>query len=431
MFSRRVLLENMLSLAALQVLNYAAPLITLPYLARVLQPQHFGLLSYAQGIILYFDLFTDFGFNFSASRAISQCRGDAQAVSQIFWSTLVAKVFLMSLSGAALMILVRCLDPLRPLSELFAANSLYLIGTTIFPIWLFQGLEQLKLAALFMAIGRLLTVPALLLLVKSQHDTVIAAAVQASVELSAGLLSAPLVYMRMNLVWYRPTIRDIIARLREGWPLFLSASAFQVGTSSTTVILGALSGQMQVGYYSAADKLIKAATGALSPIGQALYPRISAVQAISPQQACRLIQKSLYLTTFVGSVLSISVFACANFLCREVLGSSFAHAAVVIRYLSPVPLLFGLMGVLGTQTMLAFGLDALFCKLMLASIGLGIPLTVVLVNGHGAIGAAIATDILLAGIVAAMFGVLLANQSRVWKREGESSVLAAENSVVG
>src|SRR5947209_18441532 len=103
---RRRLQENIAALTVLQLLGYVAPLLTVPYLVRVLKPSHFGLLSFAQGIVLYFDLLTDYGFNFSATRAVAAHRHDSQSISRIFWSTLSAKVLLMFGSAAALCLIV-------------------------------------------------------------------------------------------------------------------------------------------------------------------------------------------------------------------------------------------------------------------------------------------------------------------------------------
>ncbi len=280
--SRRLLTENVLSLACLQAINYAAPLITLPYLVRVLQPEQFGLLSFAQGIVLYFDFFTDFGFNMSATRSIAACRDSQESVSRIFWSTLFAKGVLMLMSGAALGLLVAVTPRLRATSGLFAVNALYLIGTTCFPVWLFQGLERMKPAVGALGIGRLLTVPALILLVKTPQDYVVAGAIQASVELSASLLSMPLAFRRMGIVWAAPRLADIKASIKQAWPLFISGSALFLSTSTTTVILGSVAGELQVGYFSAADKLIRACNAGLGPLCQAIYPRLTVLKRQSP-----------------------------------------------------------------------------------------------------------------------------------------------------
>ncbi|MBV8865935.1 MAG: oligosaccharide flippase family protein, partial [Acidobacteriaceae bacterium] len=176
MSSRRLLIENIMSLTVLQGLNYAAPLITLPYLVRVLQPSHFGLLSFAQGMVLYFDLFTDFGFNFSQTRAIAACRQVPESVSRVFWSTICAKALLMSISAVGLTLLVAFTPKLRETPSLYAVNFLYVIGTTFFPNLFVQGLERIKLAAALFGAARLLTIPAVFLFVRHAQDYVMAGA---------------------------------------------------------------------------------------------------------------------------------------------------------------------------------------------------------------------------------------------------------------
>ena len=144
--SPRRLLADIAALSVVQGLNYALPLITIPYLVRVLQPGRFGVVSFAQGVVLFFAFLTDFGFDYTASRAIAASRRDSAFISRIYWSTLFSKLILLCASGAALCLVVAYTPPLQQESRLFAATFLYVVGTALFPMWLFQGLEKLKLA---------------------------------------------------------------------------------------------------------------------------------------------------------------------------------------------------------------------------------------------------------------------------------------------
>ena len=416
MSPRQRLIENIASLTVLQALNYAAPLITLPYLVRVLQPSHFGLLSFAQGIVLYFAFFTDFGFDFSQTRAIAAARHVPESLSRIFWSTIYAKAFLMSISAVVLTLLVAFTPVLRETPELYAVNFLYVVGTTFFPIWFFQGLERIKLAAAIFGVARLLTIPALILFVRHPQDYVIAGAIQASVEVTASLLAWPVILGRLKLTWYPPSVHEIAKTLKQGWPLFLSASAVQLSSSSTVVILGFVAGKTEVGYFSAADKLIKASIAALNPLAQALFPHITVAKLRSSASALQLIRKAFFAVGTVAACVSVATVVLAGPVCHLIFGKSFDHSITVLRCLSPLPLLFGLASVFGTQTMLVFEMDALFAKVMLFSAVLALPVTVVLTVWFGATGAAAGSVATAIFIVSAMLFVLHTKGMHIWER---------------
>jgi len=111
--TRKTLLENFLSLSFLQVANYILPLVTLPYLIRVLGPEKFGLIAFAQAFIGYFQILTNYGFNLSATREISINREDKDKVSEIFSSVMIIKIFLFIFSLLIILFIVFFFDKFR------------------------------------------------------------------------------------------------------------------------------------------------------------------------------------------------------------------------------------------------------------------------------------------------------------------------------
>lgn len=425
MNSRRLLRQNIASLTFLQAINCVVPLITLPYLVRVLKPAHFGLLSFVQGIVLYFDFFVDFGFNFSATRSLAACLHTPASISRIFWSTLFAKIGLLFVSCLALAILVIFTPKLRELLTLFSVAALSLLGTTLFPLWLFQGLERLKPAAAALGVARLLTIPAIILLVKQPQDYIRAGAIQFSVELGASLLAALFIFRRIDISWYRPSLANICEAYKQGWPLFLSGSALFISTLSTPVILGAFAGMAEVGYFSAADKLIRAAISTLNPLSQAFYPRVLAAKRDSTAAALRVIRKSLVAVMAFSIIGAAATLLFAVPLCRLILGKSFEPSIAVLQCLAPLPILFGFLTIFGTQTMLVFNMDATLTRIMFASAIVNLPLTALLSLHFGAIGAAVASDTVAILIASSMYCCLRVKGLHPWKIQCVGSLTPA------
>src|SRR3989338_2581887 len=94
----RVVMDNVTSLSGLQVITYILPIVILPYLFRVIGPEKFGLISFAQAFVQYFMILTDYGFSVSATKEISLFRNEHAKVSEIFSSVMMVKVALAFLS---------------------------------------------------------------------------------------------------------------------------------------------------------------------------------------------------------------------------------------------------------------------------------------------------------------------------------------------
>ncbi len=144
---KKSLLSNFFSLSALQGVNMLLPLITLPYLVRVLGVEGFGLVSFSLSIIMFFVIFVSFGFELSATREISTNKNDPSKISEIFSSVMIIKIIMAMLSFIVLLILINSVDVLTSHSELYYATFGIVIGNAIFPLWFFQGMEKMKYIA--------------------------------------------------------------------------------------------------------------------------------------------------------------------------------------------------------------------------------------------------------------------------------------------
>jgi O-antigen/teichoic acid export membrane protein len=411
--------KNIAALSILQLLNYALPIVVVPYLVRILGPAHYGLLLFAQATVNYANSVTDYGFNLSGTRLIARHRGDSDTLSRIFWSTLAAKSLLMVCTLLVLLLLVAIVPVFRANAALLMACFGLVVGNVLFPLWFFQGMEEMRSITIAQSIARLSVIPLVFAFVTNQTHVVRAAAIQSGTTILAGFIGIPLLRRVSTLKWYRPRWSDVMYSFRDGWHVFMSTAAIFIYTSTNTLVLGFMSGDVQVGFFGAADKLIKASQGVLLPLTQALYPHLNSLAMRSKEAALALIKKSLVWIVLISLVMSLVFLAGASPLCHLVLGRKFDGSIVPLRWMALLPVLIGLSNVFGVQTMLTFGMNKEFNRIVTGSAVLNLLLTFPLARLWGAKGAAIAillTEIVVTG---AMFlkvrsiGMLpIASQSR-------------------
>ena len=140
----RQVFENFISLSFLQGANYILPLITLPYLVRVLESDKYGLIMFAQAFIQYFVVITEYGFNLSATRLISLNRDNNTKISDIFFSVIFIKIFFMILSLFVISAIVFLISRFTADKEIYFLTFGIVIGNVLFPVWFFQGIEKMK-----------------------------------------------------------------------------------------------------------------------------------------------------------------------------------------------------------------------------------------------------------------------------------------------
>ncbi|HDO52758.1 MAG TPA: flippase [Rhizobiales bacterium] len=371
--------QNITALFVLKGANALLPLILIPYLVRVLGPAKFGLIAFAQAFIQYFAVLTDYGFNLSATRAVAMCRDDPDRVSALFAAVTVIKLGFLSASALVLAGILAFVPRFSENWPLYAVVYISVFGSVLFPVWLYQGLERMRPITVVTVVARVIVLIGVLILVHRPDDYLKAAALQAAGPVLSGAFAMLLIGRVARLRWRWPRVSELRTTLVDGWHVFLSTAAISLYTSSNVFILGLLTNPVAVGYFSAAEKIVKAFQDALGPISQAVYPHIAGIGASSRAAALRFIRKLLCVqgaATFVASAL---LFLLAGPIVRVVFGTEYRSSVLLVHWMAWLPFIIGLSNVFGIQTMLNFDMKRSFTRIIVASglfnIAIIIPLT--------------------------------------------------------
>ncbi len=411
------LASNIVSLYALQGLNYIIPLVVLPYLVRHLGMEEYGLVAFSQAFAQYFVIFTDYGFNFSATRSIAQSRKDIRAIRSTVLEVFLIKTAILIIGLILLAIMALVLPRMRHDVPYFLLAFIGVLGNVLFPQWYFQGIERMQYISVYTGIAKVVSTAFLFLLVHGPSDGLWAVAILSSGPLIAGVMGIWTVLREIGIEFERPSGQSLRATLADGWHVFVGTASVCLYTNTNVFMVGLLAGNTQAGYFSAAEKLIRGMAGTLGPITQALYPRISALAASSRDAALSLVSKSLLWVSGASILFSIGIFFLAKFITTLLFGASGAGSYPVIRSIAALPFLIAVNNVLGIQTMLTFGLDRQFSWILLLSGLFNVAAGIALIHSMGAQGAGISVFLTETIISVAMLVVLWRNGIHFFRRQ--------------
>ena len=272
---KKRLLENYFSLLFLQGANFILPLLTLPYLVRVLGTEKFGLVMFAQAFIVFFNIIVDFGFKLSATREISVHRDNKEKVTEIFSAVMTIKFILFLISFFILLIIISIFDKFSQDIELYLLTFLMVFGQMIFPVWYFQGMEKMKLVTIVNVVSKIIFTVLVFVVIQEQNDYIYVPLINGIGFIFGGVLSLIILHTTFGQKFKISSFSSLKYYFLDSSQYFLSRVSVTLYTASNAFVLGLFTNNTMVGYYAIAEKLYQALQQMYQPIIQTLYPYIS------------------------------------------------------------------------------------------------------------------------------------------------------------
>ena len=359
------LAKDSLILFGVQISGYVLPLVTLPFLTRVLGPANFGLTALGTALALYFVVVTDWGFAVTGTRQIAIVQDDHDRVSKFYSTIMACKVSLMTLCFFAMIALVMAIPKLRAFWPLYFVSFLQVVGSCFSPNWLLQGMQRMRYIAYSDYGAKVISVILIFALVRRSSDYMLVAALQSGGFLVSALIGLIIVFWKLRVRIVRPAFADMRGSFIMGWPVFLSMASMTAMSSTNTMIVGTMASTADVGFLSAAQRLIIATRSLTNPIAGAVYPHISKVAVHSPREALLFLRKLILWTSapFLGITLGMLFFA--PLAVSILYGPKYAETGILLRIMAFTPVLHAVGMCFGNYFMLAFGYQKEWSKIIM------------------------------------------------------------------
>lgn len=377
----KTLVANFGYLTLLQVASYLFPLITMPYLARVIGVDGFGKIAFASAIITWFQTITDWGFNYTATRDVAKNRDNTDEVSKIFSTVFWARCTLMIISLIILLILVAFIPIFRENVAVILVTFLLIPGHIMFPDWFFQALEKMQYITIFNIVIRLFFTVAVFVCIKSADDYLIQPLLVSLGYLLSGAIALYVIMHKWHYRLHKSSVKDIFTTIRRSTDVFLNNLMPNLYNSFSVILLGMFGGQVANGLLDAGSKFVNLLQQFVSVLSRTFFPYLS-----------RNIDKHkvyVQLNLAISLCASVALFVMADWLIGLFFTEAFAGAVLILRIMSVSILFNALSNIYGTNYLIIVGQEkALRNMTMLASV-IGFAISFPLIYFYGAIGAAI------------------------------------------
>ena len=381
-----------------QILNVGLPLITAPFLARVLGAEPLGIMSYTSSIVHYFTLFAMMGLTYYGTRSIAVVKEDPQnrnkTFSEIYCMQLITTGIAFVAYGIYMVLICRDNVLISLIQGLAVLACFFDIS------WFFFGIEQFKITVIRGMVIRIVSVALMLILVRSPADLWIYA-----ILLIGSTLASQIVlwfYVPRFLKFTKPSYQGVKRHFGPNVKLFIPLLAMSVYHIMDKTMLGMLSNYTESGFYYNADKVINIPMGLLSGVVTVLLPRMSALAGANRKEDLdALFNTSIRSISLVSAAICCGIAAIAKEFTPLFFGQGYDDCVILIISLAPVLFIKGYSFISRYLYLIPNKMENQFTASVVAGAIVNLIINFLLIPSQGALGAVIGT--LAAELVACLW----------------------------
>lgn len=348
---------NILYSTAYQVLVLIIPLITAPYVSRVLGATNLGVYSYTQAFANYFVLFAMLGVANYGNRSIAQVRDNPKLLSKTFWEIYSFQICVTI--AVSVIYLGYCFIAVSQNRMIYLLQFLYVVSAGFDINWFFFGIEKFKLTVTRNSIIKIANAVLIFVLVKERSDLPIYTLVMSLGTLVSVVVLFP--FLIKYISFEKIEIKNVIKHIKPNLILFIPVIAISLYNIMDKLMLGYLSTADEVAFYSNAEKIAQLPNSVIMAVGNVLMPRMSNLIAIgNKEKSSELFDKSMTFMIVSSVLLAFGMASVSNVFAPWFYGKEFAKCGIYILWLCPTIIFKSIAGSVRTQLIIPMERDKVY-----------------------------------------------------------------------
>lgn len=390
MEKQKSLKHNFIMNAILTMSSFVFPLITFPYISRILLPIGTGKVSFATSLISYFSMFAQLGIPMYGIRACAQVRDNKEELTRTVQELLIINIIMDVVSYLTLFILLITVPRLQEDRLLYIIVSLTIILTSIGMEWLYKALEMYTYITVRSVAFKVVALIAMFFLVHNQGDYVVYGGITIMAASASNILN--LIYAK-NFIDMKPVGNyNFRKHLRPICIFFAMSCATTVYLHLDTVMLGFMATEEDVGYYDAAVKIRKVLLSIVTSLGVVLLPRASYyIEKGLKKEFERITEKALAFVFLLATPMTVYFALFAQDSVFLLSGNAYAGSVVPMQIIMPTLFLAGITNITGIQILVPLGREKVVLYSEIAGAIVDIIINAILIPKYASSGAAIGT----------------------------------------
>lgn len=379
--------KNFLYNLMLQIVTLFMPLITVPYVSRILGKEGIGVYSYTLSIVQYFVIFGTLGVSMYGNRQIAYIRDDKEKMSKTFWSIIFLKVIT---TGIAFFLYILIFGFNKEYGNGYLIQSINIIAAMLDISWLYMGLEDFKKTVTRNLIVKITGVICIFIFVKSYEDLYTYITINALMIMLGNLVMW--MYIPRTVLRVKVKFKDILIHIFPTIQLFIPTIATQVYLVLDKTMLGKIANTGEVGLYEQSEKIVKLVLGLVTSLGVVMLPRMSNTFASGDNEKMDVyLNKSLQGVSYVSIPMAVGLAAISNEFVPWFFGKDFSAVSHLMIILTPILFFIAISNVLGIQYLLPSNRTNEYTASVTMGAVINIILNFILIHKYKALGTCIAT----------------------------------------